>query len=166
MAREDSETRDELLRDGRLPKYGYAEEMRRIHERNNARMRELVGRYGWPGHSLVGEDGCEAAWLIVQHAVLDPDFQRQCLPLLEQATAVGEAPRWQLAYLTDRVLMCEGREQVYGTQYLPGEDGKSVPYKIADPENVDARRRAVGLCPLAENTKRIHREDESLNEKQ
>lgn len=165
MAREDGETRDELLRDGRLPRLGYAEEMRRIHERNNARMREIVGQNGWPGRGMVGEDGCEAAWLVVQHAVLAPDFQRRCLPLLEQAVAAGEAPGWQLAYLTDRVLMAEGEEQIYGTQYLPAEGGKSVPYRIADPENVDARRRAVGLCPMEENTKRIHREDELLAEK-
>jgi hypothetical protein len=165
MAREDSETRDQLLRDGKLPKYGYAEEMRRIHDRNNARMREIIEQYGWAGRSLVGEDGCEAGWLIVQHAVLEPDFQRQCLSLLEKAVAAGEAPGWQLAYLTDRVLMFEGKEQIYGTQYLPTEGGKSVVYKIADPESVDARRRMVGLCSLEENTKRIHREDELLNEK-
>lgn len=165
MAREDSQTRDELLRDGKLPKYGYAEEMRRVHERNNARMREIIEQYGWTGRSLVGEDGCEAAWLIVQHAVLDRDFQRQCLALLEQAVAAGEASGWQLAYLTDRVLVYEGKEQIYGTQYLPVEGGKSVPHKIAEAENVDARRRSVGLCSLEENTKRIHREDELLNEK-
>ena len=165
MAREDSETRDELLRDGKLPKYGYAKEVRRIHERNNARMREIIEQYGWPGRSLVGEDGCEAAWLIVQHAVLEPDLQRRCLPLLEQAVAADEAPGWQLAYLTDRVLMYEGKQQIYGTQYVPVEGGKSVVYKIADPGNVDARRLAVGLCSLEENTKRIHREDELLNEK-
>jgi hypothetical protein len=165
MAKEDRETRDELLRSGNLPKDGYAKEMKRVHERNNARMREIIEQYGWPGRSLVGADGCEAAWLIVQHAVLESEFQRQCLSLLEQAVGAGEAPGWQLAYLTDRVLMNEGKEQIYGTQYLPVKGGKSISYKIADAENVDARRRAVGLSSLEENTKRIHLEDELLNEK-
>ena len=164
MAQEDSEKRDELLKTGKLPKNGYAEEMRRIHEKNNARMREIIEQNGWTGRSLVGEDGCEAAWLIVQHAVLEPDFQRHCLPLLEQAVAAEEAPGWQIAYLTDRVLMREDKEQIYGTQYIPVKGGKSVVYKIADPENVDERRQSVGLCSLEENTKRIHREDELFNE--
>jgi hypothetical protein len=164
MAREDRETRDELLRAGRLPQEGYAEQMRRVHERNNARLREIIAQYGWPGRSMVGEDGCEAAWLVVQHAVLAPEFQRECVALLERAVASGEAQGWQLAYLTDRVLLWEGKPQIYGTQYLPVKGGKSVPYTIADAEHVDARRRTVGLCPLAENTRRIQAEDELLNE--
>lgn len=164
MAREDQETREELLRAGELPQDGYAVRMRRVHERNNSRMREIVAQYGWPGRSVVGADGCEAAWLVVQHAVLEPEFQRECLALLERAAASGEAQGWQLAYLTDRVLMYEGKAQIYGTQHVPGACGKSVPYTIADPENVDARRRAVGLSSLAENMRRIQAEDELLNE--
>jgi hypothetical protein len=164
MAREDQETREELLRAGKLPQGSYAPEMRRVHERNNSRMREIIAQHGWPGRSVAGEDGCEAAWLVVQHAVLEPEFQRECVPLLERAVASGEAPGWQLAYLTDRVLMHEGKAQIYGTQYLPVKGGKSVPYIIADPENVDALRHTVGLCSLAENTRRIQAEDELLNE--
>jgi hypothetical protein len=165
MANEDLNTREKLLRSGNLPKNGYSEEMKRIHEKNNSRMREIVEQYGWTGNSLVGKDGCEAAWLVVQHAVLEPEFQRRCLSLLEQAVAAGDAPGWQLAYLTDRVLMFEGKEQIYGTQFVPVEGGKSISYKIADDENVDARRLAVGLSSLEEHTKRIHREDELLSEK-
>ncbi|HEY0099687.1 MAG TPA: DUF6624 domain-containing protein [Pyrinomonadaceae bacterium] len=163
MAREDQETREELLRAGKLPQDGYDSRMRRVHERNNSRLREIVAQHGWPGRSVVGEDGCEAAWLVVQHAVLEPEFQRECLGLLERAVASGEAQGWQLAYLTDRVLMYEGKAQIYGTQYVPVEGGKSAPYTIAEPEHVDARRRAVGLCSLAENTRRIQAEDELLN---
>lgn len=163
MAREDQEKREELLRAGKLPQGSYAPEMRAVHERNNSRMREIIAHNGWPGRSVVGEDGCEAAWLVVQHAVLEPELQRECVPLLERAVASGEAPGWQLAYLTDRVLMQEGKAQIYGTQYVPDAKGKSVPYQIADPENVDARRRAVGLSSLAENTRRIQKEDERLN---
>ncbi|MFN2393982.1 MAG: DUF6624 domain-containing protein, partial [Pyrinomonadaceae bacterium] len=90
---------------------------------------------------------------------------RRCVPLLESAVAAGEAPLWQLAYLKDRVLKMDGEPQIYGTQYDVGEDGKSVPYKIHDEANVDTRRRKAGLPTMEENTKRIHQEDELLNEK-
>lgn len=165
MAEEDRETRDKLLHSGQLPKNNYSPVMKQIHEKNNARMKEIVEQYGWTGKNLVEEDGCEAAWIIVQHAVLEPDFQRRCVLLLESAVAAGEAPLWQLAYLKDRVLKGDGKPQLYGTQYVPDENGKSVPYKIQDEANVDARRRAAGMPTMEENTKRIHREDELLNEK-
>ncbi|MFN2393983.1 MAG: hypothetical protein ABR566_18740, partial [Pyrinomonadaceae bacterium] len=62
MAKEDHETRDELLYSGQLPKNNYSPVMKQIHESNNVRMKEIIERFGWTGKSLVGEDGCEAAW--------------------------------------------------------------------------------------------------------
>ena len=32
---------------------------------NTARMKTIVAERGWPGRSLVGEDGAQAAWLLV-----------------------------------------------------------------------------------------------------
>ena len=165
MAEEDRETRDKLLHSGQLPKNNYSPVMKLVHEKNNARIKEIIEQFGWTGKNLVGEDGGEAAWIIVQHAVLEPDFQQWCVPLLESAVAAGEAPLWQLAYLKDRVLKMSGEPQLYGTQYVSSENGKSVPYKIHDEANVDARRREAGLPTMEENTKRIHQEDELLNEK-
>lgn len=163
MAEEDSRTREELLRSGRLPRDAYSPVMREVHERNNRRVSEIVAAHGWPGRGLVGDDGCEAAWILVQHAVLEPEFQAACVPLLEAAVARGDAPAWQLAYLSDRVLVAEGRPQIYGTQYRMTETGKSVPFEITDVAAVDERRRAVGLPTLDENTRRIHAEDELLS---
>ncbi|TJZ98422.1 DUF6624 domain-containing protein [Actinacidiphila oryziradicis] len=79
----------------------------------------------------------------------DQDFQRQALHLLEKAVQHGEATPKQLAYLTDRCLMHQGRPQIYGTQYTWGPNGVQ-PYLIADREQLDTRRTAVGLLPYAE----------------
>lgn len=164
MAADDANTREALLKAGQLPRDSYSPVMREVHVHHNVRMRELVAAHGWPGRSLVGEDGGEAAWLIVQHAVLDAEFQGACLPLLEASVASGDAPAWQYAYLLDRVLLARGEPQVYGTQYMWDGGGKSVPWRIADPAGVDARRRAIGLPTLEENTKRINAEDELLSD--
>jgi hypothetical protein len=77
-------------------------------------MEALVDEIGWPGLSLVGEDGAHAAWLLVQHADASPEFQRRCLDLTTEAVERGEATRRELAYLTDRVLLAEGQPQEYG----------------------------------------------------
>ena len=164
MADEDRRAREELLLAGRLPRDGYSPAMREVHERNNARMREIVAAHGWPGRRLVGDGAGAAAWLVVQHAMLDPEFQSACLPLLEAAVCEGDAPAWQFAYLLDRVRLARGEPQAYGTQYVPVEGGKSVPWEIEDPAGVDARRRAAGLSTLAENTERIHAEDALLGD--
>ena len=124
--------------------------MNRVGVANTDRLREIVDEHGWPGRSLVGEEGAEHAWLLAQHASSQLDFQRRVLDLLTAAVAAGEAAPRQLAYLTDRVRMLEGREQVYGTQFIRGEDGQPAPYPIEDPDHVEQRRAAVGLESLRE----------------
>jgi hypothetical protein len=61
----------------------------------------------------------------------------------------GEAAGTDLAYLTDRVLAAEGKKQRYGTQ-LELKDGKLIPKPVEDPDGVDARRKELGMVPMAE----------------
>jgi hypothetical protein len=82
--------------------------------RNTQRMRQVIQHVGWPGRGIVGEEGAAAAWLIVHHAD-DLDLQRSCLPLLARAVEEGDAPSTHLEWLTDRVLLREGRPEMYGT---------------------------------------------------
>ena len=65
-----------------------------------------------------------------------------------------EASGVDLAYLTDRVLVAEKKQQIYGTQFRL-MDGKMEPYSIADEKNVDRRRKEVGLPSLAEYRKML-----------
>jgi hypothetical protein len=116
---------------------------------NREWLKGVIAKHGWPGKSLVGEDGTHAVWLLVQHADNDRPFQKKCLELMKEAVKAGESPGSDLAYLTDRVLVGEGKDQLYGTQ-LTQKDGKLVPQPIEDAPQVDARRKAVGLPPLAE----------------
>ena len=57
--------------------------------------------------------------------------------------------------MEDRVLLGEGKKQIYGTQLRSGRDtgGQWVLEPIEDEAGVDARRAAVGLPPLAEYLK-------------
>ena len=127
-----------------------------IDKRNTAWLKEVIDRRGWPGKSLVGVDGANAAWLLVQHADQDRAFQKRCLPLLAAAVKKGEATGAQLAYLTDRVRVGAGEKQVYGTQFRT-VDGKLEPQPIEDEANVDRRRKEVGLPSLAEYRKQMER---------
>ena len=123
--------------------------MQRADADNLPWIRQVIAEHGWPGRSDVGDDGAQAAWLLVQHADADPAFQRDCLGLLTAAVGQGEARRSHLALLTDRVLVAEGQPQEYGTQ-LRYRDGECVPFPVRDPERVDERRAAMALQPLAD----------------
>ena len=157
MKEEDLRLRAHLAEDGSLFD-GYHPRMEAVHRRNAARLRQLIAAHGWPGRRLAGDAGADAAWLIAQHAIAEPDFQRSCLEKLEAAAEVGDAPRWQAAYLEDRIRMFEGRPQRYATQFDIGDDGFPVPYDLEEPDTVDERRRAVGLEPLAAQRSRAERE--------
>ena len=119
-------------------------------EPRTARLEEIVEEHGWPGYDLVGEDGEEAAWVLAQHADLDPDFQAEALELLRDAVAEGQASPGNLAYLEDRVAVAQGRPQVYGTQMGCRKKGPVPATPIEDPAGLDERREEAGLPPHAE----------------
>jgi hypothetical protein len=128
---------------------GYHKRMQDVHERNAKRLDEIMKKDGWPGRARAGADGAEAAWRIAQHAIGWPPFMRRALALLELAAEIGDVPRWQPAYLIDRIRVMEGREQVYGTQFDWDAKGELQPYPIENEAEVDQRRAAAGLRPLA-----------------
>ncbi|MFK0154061.1 DUF6624 domain-containing protein [Streptomyces sp. NPDC090493] len=131
-------------------------EMRRIDADNTAWLAQVISERGWPGFPLVGERGADEAWLLAQHADLDPAFQRRALELLKAAVEAEDASPRHFAYLTDRVLVAAGEPQVYGTQYTDDGDGSNVRLQpVADPDRLDERRAAMGLEPAAEYDRRM-----------
>lgn len=150
---EDLRVREELVRDGSLFA-GYHPRMEEVHRRNAARLRAIIAAHGWPGRSLVGDDGAEAAWRIAQHAIGEPEFFRRAYELLQHAADAGEAPAWQAACLLDRIRTYEGKPQVYGTQFDWDEHGRMSPLPIEDPGRVNELRCAVGLPTIEETTAR------------
>lgn len=155
MQREDQQVLQELADNGELGTVEYHPRIKEVHERNNARIKQIVEQCGWPGISLVSKEGAEAAWLIVQHAVLDTEFMGGCLELLGEAVRNREAEGMHFAYLRDRVLTMSGRPQIYGTQHDVDENGIAFPLPIENPSEVDHLRREMGLGTLAEATSRI-----------
>lgn len=147
MVELDLRVRSELAATGALFQ-GYHPEMEKVHLANAAELETLLCGQ-WPLTADVGEDGQVAAWRLVQHAIGQPDYQRRYLVVVKRAVAEGHAPGWQAAMLEDRIRFFEGRPQVYGTQFDWDEAGEMSPLPIDDPVNVDARRAAVGMEPMA-----------------
>ena len=121
-----------------------------IDKRNMARLEEIIRQHGWPGRSLVGEEAANAGFLILQHA--DLTVQKKYFPLVKEGASKGEVHPADAAMLEDRILMGEGKKQIYGSavQSGPQTGGKLALHPIEDEEHVDERRAAVGLMPLVE----------------
>ena len=127
-----------------------------IKQRNTTRLKVVINRYGWPGRALVGDKAAHAAFIVVQHSDHDREFQKTCLPLLQAAGRRGEIELWQIAFLTDRILVAEGKKQLYGTQFDPCEhspDDPDSPCAIEDPERLELRRKEMGLPPMSDYLK-------------
>jgi hypothetical protein len=132
-------------------------ELPSVDQRNTKRMKEIIKQHGWPGKSLVG-DAVDAAWILVQHADRDVDFQKSCLPLITEAAVKGESYWSHVAYLTDRTLVNQSKKQMYGTQgHWIDSVHAYLPFPIEDEPNVEKRRRQVGLESLSKYLSRVNR---------
>ena len=129
-----------------------------IDRSNTLRMKSLLKQCGWPIASKYGQDASVNAWLLIQHADRDRQFQHEALVLLEQAVKAGEARGGDLAYLSDRLAVSEGRPQLYGTQFRGVENCKLVLAPIDSREAVNARRRAIPGMPTLEEYEKVANE--------
>ena len=110
----------------------------------------ILDKYGWLGMDQIGSEANETLFLGIQH-VDDLKVQEKYLPMLKGAVKTGKAEGWQLAFLTDRILMNQGRKQIYGTQKIVSKDlAKSYIIPVEHPDKVDKLRKELGLPTLAE----------------
>jgi hypothetical protein len=121
---------------------------------NTRRMKENVQQIGWPTRSRGGKRASSMAWLLVQHAAHNQEFQKMCLKLMQEQPE-GEVDPMNIAYLEDRLREEEGRAQLYGTQFRLDAQGNAELLPIEDPERVDERRKSVGMGTLAEYTNQM-----------
>ncbi len=115
------------------------------HLENKRKLLELLELYGWPTATSVTEYAAAGAALIINHTTYE--IRSQYFPMLEEAFKKGEAQPLRYAKIRDRLLVEEGKKQLYGTQWKI-ENSKRVPHPINQPEYVDNRRSEIGLGPL------------------
>ena len=123
---------------------------------------DLVASIGWPGRDLVGEDGADAAWLLLQHAgagvrTLDSPvnraFRHRCVPLLRDAVAAGLAHPRHLAHTVDGIRSVEGGAPVYAvlsSAFVSDEHGVRLSPDL-DVAQIDRSRRLIGLADVSED---------------
>ncbi|MER5780242.1 DUF6624 domain-containing protein [Streptomyces mobaraensis] len=117
----------------------------RYEQRATRELRQVFDAHGWPGVSVVGEIGAEAAWWLAMTCDRHSVFQHDAAGLLAEAVEAGDAPARHAASLEDRLLMHDGDRQTFGTQWVLHDDGSITLYPVADRAALAERRREVGL---------------------
>lgn len=125
---------------------------------NLIRVTEIINKYGYPGKSLVGEEESTAVWYVIQHAPVE--IIKKYLPIIKEAAHNNELPARLVGMMEDRMLMYQGKEQIYGTQgsriTLKSGDYLWIIWPIKDPENVNKRRKEIGFNDtIEENAERM-----------
>ncbi len=103
----------------------------------------LIQRCGFPRKSEVTENGLIAIYSLLIFE--QRGWLAALYPQLKKSAERGDMSKKYLAYLEDEVLAFSGFPQRYGTFY-----GRFGTHSIRDSLQVDERRAAMGLPPLAE----------------
>ena len=152
LKEKDDKLRAKLMENETLSN-GYNREMKAIHDSNAKRLNRIIDVIGFPTSEKIGEEASNAAWLIIQHSIGQPDFMKKWAALMEIEVKNGQADKINFAYLTDRIAVFEGNPQRYGTQFDWDENGEMSPAKIDEYDKVNERRKAIGLHSLEEQIK-------------
>ena len=122
----------------------YGRQLMSLDSTLTAEMGVILDRFGLPTRSMVGAAGSDAAMLVVQHS---SSLQERVLALAKLAPP-GQISPEKVAMLEDRVLVHQGKQQRYGTQFTAGPDGVFRFAPVSETATLDARRSAAGMPPL------------------
>lgn len=124
---------------------------------------EFLDKYGYPTYTRDGKKVCEGVFYILQHS--DQQNMKRYIGELKAAAYQGEASLTHFALMQDRILMNDGKKQIYGSQCAPRKDengyvtDKIFVWPIRNNEIVDSLRKAMGFkTTIAEYAKRMNAE--------
>ena len=106
--------------------------------RNQELVISIIEKCGMPTLNEVTQKHMNAIWLGLQHT--DEKNRKKYFPQIEKAVENGDLSKQQYALMKDRILMDEGKPQIYGSQI---KNGKL--YKLENPETVNERRKEMGM---------------------
>ena len=120
---------------------------------NTAFLKTILPADGWFRISREGYAAVIDGWVVVQHSP-DHAFMHDVLARMEPLMAERDVDGQTYALLLDRVAIFEGRKQRFGTQGAC-ENGEIAILPIDEPDNVEVRRKELGMQSLADYARQI-----------
>ncbi len=118
-------------------------QMLQIDSVNQIQIKAILQQHGWLSRSKVGEKAADAIFFVVQHSNIP--LMKQYLPSLQKLARQKEASPIHAAMMEDRLLMWEGKKQIYGTQGYSTTTRKPFIWPIQNPAKVNELRKKVGF---------------------
>lgn len=118
--------------------------------RNQELVISIIEKCGMPTLKEVNQRQMDAIWLGLQHST-EEKIRKKYFPQIEKAVKNGDLSKGQYALMKDRILMDEGKPQIYGSQI---KNGKL--YKVENPATVNKRRKEMGLEPIEDYLKNFN----------
>jgi len=121
------------------------------HRINERKIIEILAE-GWPEKEVIGERGNRTICNVLQHSGYD--IREKYLPLMQKAVENEQLNPQLLVRAEDRLATDRGELQIYGGQMKYYAETKSFNvWPVYDPVNIDKRRAAIGLGPIADYLK-------------
>jgi hypothetical protein len=121
-------------------------------------LKNIIEKKGFPNYDMVGKQGSNNFWLLVQHQDAHPEFQQDVLKLMKIEVDKEKASASNYAYLMDRVMLNTNQLQIYGTQMQMNAERTSYePRPLKEPEKVNERRMSVGLGSIEDYIETMNR---------
>lgn len=122
--------------------------------KNKKVVEAIVSSIGWPTSSMIGKEASDCLWVLIQHAGFDISFQKRMLGLMKNVLR-GEINQKHIAKLEDRILIAEGKHQLYGTSFKIDLKTKNLTVDpIYDIKNINKRRSKMGMDSFEAQKKR------------
>jgi hypothetical protein len=122
--------------------------MKQTDSLNFSEVDRILTQYGWLSPARVGPDANRTLFMVIQHA--DLAAQEKYLPMMTQAVKEGSLKAASFALLQDRMALDKDQKQIYGSQVAWNmKTNHYYVMAIDNPDQVDQRRVAVGLAPIA-----------------
>lgn len=107
----------------------------------------ILSQYGWLDKSKVGSKASNTLWKVIHHA--SDKVRQKYLPLIQESVSKGETPASKLAILHDRILINQGKKQIFGSQFFTDEDTDKIRvFPIHNPDQVNVRRNNIGMSDI------------------
>ncbi len=115
---------------------------------------KLLEECSLPSKREVGEAGMKGLFFTIHES--SPRFRALYYDIVKQCVDNGDLKKKNLAILEDRMMRDYSKKQLYGSQLKKDRDTEVwTLYPVRDPENLDKRRKKMGLEPIEDYLKSL-----------